>query len=142
MRPEREVAVTRADRERVLAARAIGPSRAVVEMLVAAVALLAAAVAGPVAHFSPVQLESPAHLTVAAHLGDGASSVAVLTPASRQPAQAPWFGSAPGTAADLLLTAALLASLLLALVRVPLVPSQARRALPRRRGPPRLAFTD
>jgi hypothetical protein len=134
--------MTRADREHVPAGRAIGPSRAVVQVLIAALALVAGAVVGPVARFSPVQLDRPAHLTVPAHLGDGALSAAVLTPASRQPAQTPGFRSVPGTASDLLLTSVLLASLLLALVRLPSVPSQASHALPQRRGPPGLAFTD
>ena len=135
--------MTRADRERVLAGRAVGLSPAVVAMLVAAMALLAAAVAGPaVAHFSAGHLQRPAHLVVGAHTGDGASSHAVLTPAGGQPAHAQWFGSAPSTAPDLLLTAALLASLLLALVRLMSGPPQAAGALPQRRAPPRLAFTD
>jgi hypothetical protein len=111
-------------------------------MLIAAVALVAGALVAPVADFSPVQLDRSAHLTVAAHLGDGPMGAAVRTVTSGQPAQTPGFGSVPGSVPDLLLTAAQLASLLLALVRVPSVRSQAARALPRRRGPPGLAFTD
>jgi len=134
--------VTRDDRERVPAGHAIGPSRPVVRLLVAAVALVTGALVGPVAHFSPAQLDRPAHLAVAAHLGDGPLGAVVLPPAGRQPAQTPGFGSVPGSAPELLLTAAVLTSLLLALVGVPSVRSRTARALPQRRGPPRLAFTD
>jgi hypothetical protein len=134
--------VTRADREHVRAGRAIGPSRAVIQMLIAAVALLAGAVVGPDEQFSPEQLDRPAHLTVPAHVGYGAVSAAVLAPAGRQPAQTPGLGSVPATAPDPALAAALLASPLLARVSGRSVPSQAAVALPQRRGPPGLAFTD
>jgi hypothetical protein len=113
-----------------------------VQMLIAALALVAGAVVGPLPQFSPVQLDRPAHLALSADVGDGALSAAVLTPARGQRAQTPGFGSVPGTGPDLLLSSVLLASLLLALIRVPSVPSQAARALPQRRGPPVLAFTD
>jgi hypothetical protein len=133
--------VTRADREHVPGGRAFGPSRAMVHLLVAAVALVAGAAVGSVAQSSPVQLR-PAHLTVAAHPGDGALGTALLPPASAHPARAPGLGSVPGSAPDLPLTAALLGSLLLAPVRVPACPLQAARALPQRRGPPSSALTD
>lgn len=133
--------MTSADRERVPAGRAIGPTRPLVHLLIAVLALVAGVVVGPAAQLSPVQLDRPAHLSAAAHLDDGAFGAAVVTPARARPAQTPGFWSVPGTAPDLLLTSVLLASLLLALVRVPPARPQAARALPRRRGPPVLAFT-
>jgi hypothetical protein len=113
-----------------------------IPVLIAGMALLVIALVSSGSHSSAPQVQRPADLVVA-HLSKADITGLVPTRATGHPVQAPtWSG--PGIDADSaqLLGAALLASLLLALVRPTLPPSRSARALPRRRGPPKVAFVN
>jgi hypothetical protein len=135
--------VTRADRRYVLNGRATGPSRALIHAFVAGMALLVIALAGPGSHSSAPQLQGPTTLVVGTHVSNADISGLVATrPTGHAPQTSAWSG--PGVDADStqMLTAALLALLLLSLVRLTRPPSPSAQSLPRWRGPPQVAFVN
>ena len=130
--------MTRPDRRDVLNGRAMGVSRRWMFVLVAAMALLVGALAVPVGHVSGATLAGTTELVATAPLGDPTPSSVVPPPAPRQPAHVTtWLWSIGG---EHLPTAALLASLLLAVLCLTGPLARLARALPPRRGPPTLAF--
>jgi hypothetical protein len=137
---DRKVVVTRPHRRHAPDGAAVGASRVLAQALTAALALLAVAVAGPAPLAATRHVERPAQLAVGAHSSDAGVDTIVRVPVSghRTPT-ATWHGPDLGTAAELLLFAALTAALFLSLLRLPAPASHSTRALPPR-GPPRLAF--
>src|SRR3954451_12054503 len=136
------VALTRADRPCALNRRASGRSRALVQVLITATALLVIVLVGTGAHSSASQLERPADLVVT-HVNADIAAVVATRPAVH-PLQTPtWSGPGGDTDSAATFSAGVLASLLvalLALVRPTRRPSQPAQALPRWRGPPQVAF--
>jgi hypothetical protein len=133
--------VTRADRRCVLDGRATGPSRAWIHAFIAGMALLVIAVAGPGSHSSAPQLQPRANLVVGIHASDAHIPGVLATRTTGHPLQAPtWSGPGVDVDAAQVVSAALLASLLLSLARLTLPPSQSAHSLPRWRGPPQVAF--
>jgi hypothetical protein len=115
----------------------MGVSRRWMLVLIAAVALLVGALAVPLRHVSGTTLAGTTELVASAPLGDPSSFI-VPPPAPRQPAQvSTWLWSITG---EHLPDAALLASLLLAVVCLTGPLARLARALPPRRGPPTLAL--
>jgi hypothetical protein len=140
---ERRMAVTRADRRYALNGRATGPSRALIHAFIAGMALLVIALAGSGSRSSVPQLQRPADLVVGAHVSNADIAGLVATRVTGHPPQTPtWSGSGVDSDFAQLLTAALLASLLLSLVRLTRPPSQSAQSLPRWRGPPQIAFVN
>jgi hypothetical protein len=119
----------------------MGLSRGVIQVLITALALLAIALAGAGSHSSTPRLQQPAQVVVGAHPNDAGDAGLVVTRATGHLLQTPtWSGSGVGTDAAGVLTASLLGSLLLALVRFTRPPSQSAQPLPPRRAPPQVAF--
>jgi len=105
-------------------------------------ALLVIALMGPGSQSSVPQMPRPADLVVA-HVTDADIAGVVPTRVTGQHVQMPtWSGSGLGVDSAQLLSAALLASLLLALVRLTPPPSQSALSLPRWRGPPQVALVN
>jgi hypothetical protein len=137
------VAVTRADCRCVLNGRATGPSQAWIHAFIAGMALLVIALAGPGSHSSAPQSQPPANLVVGVHVTDAHIPGVVATRATGHPLQAPtWSGPGVDVDAAQMVTAALLALLLLSLARLTRPPSQSAHSLPRWRGPPQVAFVN
>jgi hypothetical protein len=134
--------LTRADRRCALNRRASGPSRALVQVLITATALLVIVLVGAGAHSSASQFQRPADRVVT-HVSTDIAGV-VATRSAVHPLQTPtWSGPGGDTDSAATFSAAVLASLLLALlarVRPTRPPSQPAQALPRWRGPPQVAF--
>jgi hypothetical protein len=130
--------VTRANRRDVPNGRAMGSSSRWMLALVAAMALLVAALAGPVEQASGLALPGTTQLAATAPLGDPASSSVVVPPAPGHAMRAAtWLWWMPG---EQLRAVALLASLLLAVVCLSGPLARSAQALPPRRAPPQLAF--
>jgi len=105
-------------------------------------ALLVIALVGPGSHSSAPQLQRPANVVVT-HVSNVDIAGLVATRATGHPPQTPtWSGPGVDPDSAQMLTAALLASLLLSLVRLTPPPSQSARSLPRWRGPPQVAFVN
>lgn len=134
--------MTRADRRCALNRRASGPSRALVQVLITATALLVIVLVGAGAHSSASQFQRSADLVVT-HVSTDIAGVLAIRPAVH-PLQTPtWSGPGSDTDSAATFSAAVLASLLLGLLaRVcpTRPPSQPAQALPRWRGPPQVAF--
>jgi hypothetical protein len=119
----------------------MGHSRGLIKALITATALLAIALAGPGSHSSTPQVQRPALLVVGTHLSDADIVSLVRTRATGHPVHTPtWSASGVGADSVQMLGAALLASLLLTLVRLTRPPSQSAHSLPPWRGPPHAAF--
>jgi hypothetical protein len=135
--------VTRADRRCVLNGRAARSSPALIQALITGMALLVLALVGTGSHSSAPQVQRPANLVLVAHGSNADIAGLVATRATGHPLQTPtWSG--PGVDGDSaqMLGAALLVSLLLALVGMTPAPSQSARSLPWWRGPPQVAFVN
>jgi hypothetical protein len=133
--------VIRADRRHVHTGRGTGPARGWARTLVVALALLAGAAVGPVAHSWTATPERSAQLAVNAGLDarlDARTPSTVVVPrATGHPARTPaWPGPAPAEPTAQLLLSALLALLLLVLVGQAAPLRLSAHALPLRRGPP------
>jgi len=114
-----------------------------IQALITGMTLLVLALAGSGSHSSAPQVRRPANRVVVTHASNADIAGLVATRATGYPLPTPtWSG--PGVDADSaqMLGAALLASLLLALVRLTPAPSQSARSLPWWRGPPQVAFVN
>jgi len=111
--------------------------------LVVAIALLVVALAGLGSPSSAPQVQRPAGLVVGSSASDHEITASMATRVTGFPSQiSTWSGSGVEAASAQLLGAVLLASLLLALLRLLPPPFRSARSLPRRRGPPRVAFVN
>jgi hypothetical protein len=130
--------VTRGSRREIPNGRAMGSSSRWTLALVATMALLVAALAGPVGPSSGLVLPGTTQVAATAPLGDPVPSSVVPPPAPRHPMQAAtWLWWMPG---EHLPAVALLASLLLAFARLTGPRAWSAQGLPPGRGPPQLAF--
>lgn len=135
--------MTRADRRCVLNGRATGPSRALIYVFIAGMALLVIALAGPASRLSAPQLQRPTDVVVGAHVSNADLAGLAATRATGHPPQtSAWSGSGVDADSAQMLTAALLASLLLSLARLTRPPSLSAQSLPLWRGPPQVAFVN
>jgi hypothetical protein len=135
--------VTRADRRCALKRRTTGPCRAWIHAFIAGMALLVIALAGPGSHSSAPQLQPPANLVAGIHDTNVHIAGFLATRATGHALHAPtWSGPGVDVDAAQMVTAALLASLLLSLARLTRPPSESAHSLPRWRGPPQVAFVN
>jgi hypothetical protein len=135
--------VTRADRRCVQNGRATRSSALLIQALITGIALLVIALAGPGADSSAPQVQRPANVVVVTHVSNADIAGLVATRAPAHQLQTPtWSGSGVDADSAQTLGAAVLASLLLALVRLTPPSSQSARSLPRWRGPPQVAFVN
>jgi hypothetical protein len=133
--------VTGTDRGCVLNGRVTSPYRAVLYALPVAMALLAI-VLTPTTFSSPGRLAPAGHVVGVTHLTDADMGHLIAPRVTGHQTRTPtWPGWGAGAEPVLLLSGALLASVLLALVGRTRPQGQPYRSFPRRRGPPQLAFT-
>jgi len=114
-----------------------------IHVFIAGMALLVIALAGPGSHSSAPQLQRPTNLVVGTHVSNADIAGLVATRVTGHPPQtSAWSGSGVDADSAQMLTAALLASLLISLVRLTRPPSPSAQSLPRWRGPPQVAFVN
>jgi hypothetical protein len=135
--------VTRADRGGVLNRGASGPSRGpIVQGLVMAAALLALVLAAPTSSSPTPELQRAGHPVVIHAQGADLGELMATRPSEHRTQASTWPAWGAGAEPALLLSSSvLLAGLLLGLSDGARSHRRSPRSLPRRRGPPQLAFT-